>query len=93
MTDFPFDASGCCPACGDPEEDGVLCAVCCDMVRHDPRTSFQLGGTTGRICASCGEPADSLGWCQNMRELMECWPKRWDDVQFLRDCGIQPIAI
>jgi hypothetical protein len=28
-----------------------------------------------RTCESCGEPSDSLGWCQGMRSLMECKPK------------------
>jgi hypothetical protein len=83
MTDFPFDASGCCPACGDmTDEDSLLCEPCADMVRHDPRTG-QPSREVERTCESCGQPADSLG----------CRPKRWDDVQFLRDCGIQPIAI
>jgi hypothetical protein len=36
---FSFDASGCCPACGDTTDaDSLLCDVCADMVRNDPRT-------------------------------------------------------
>ena len=39
MTDFPFDASGCCPACGDTtDSDSLLCDGCMEMVRNDPRT-------------------------------------------------------
>jgi hypothetical protein len=38
--DFPFDASGCCPACGDTTDaESLLCDDCADMVRSDPRTS------------------------------------------------------
>jgi len=37
--DFPFDASGRCPACGDTtDSDSLLCDGCADMVRNDPRT-------------------------------------------------------
>jgi hypothetical protein len=37
--DFPFDASGRCPACGGlTDEDSLLCDDCMEMVRNDPRT-------------------------------------------------------
>jgi len=37
--DFPFDASGCCPACGDTTDaESSLCDDCADIVRNDPRT-------------------------------------------------------
>ena len=45
-----------------------------------------------RPCADCGQPTDARGWCWSMRLYMD-HPKRWDDVEFLRDCGIKPIAI
>jgi hypothetical protein len=36
---FPFDASGCCPACGDTtDSESLLCDDCREMVRNDPRT-------------------------------------------------------
>ena len=143
ISGFPFDTRGCCPGCGDPDEDGVLCNACADMVLADPRTSGQsadeyieraeakvvsnlwsarnaftiddedflselkvtygdacglesncpLEARAARTCADCGKPADSLGYCENFRKYMECKPKRWDDVKFLRDCGVQPLAI
>lgn len=146
MTDFPFDASGRCPACGDPEDDGVLCEACCDIVRNDPRTparpcqnaeesiareerkvienlwssryavtivdtdwlaemKISYGDCCGlesncppelriaRSCNYCGQPADHLGYCENMRRFMECNPstpesRLRDDRKFLTDCGI-----
>jgi hypothetical protein len=49
--DFPFDASGCCPACGDTTDDAVLCDGCADMVRDEPRTYR----TSARPCQSADE--------------------------------------
>src|SRR5271154_7109636 len=53
--DFPFDASGCCPACGDITDDSLLCDACAEMVRNDPRT-FKSRAVE-RVCEACGEPA------------------------------------
>jgi|HubBroStandDraft_6_1064221.scaffolds.fasta_scaffold00205_33 NMD protein affecting ribosome stability and mRNA decay len=97
MTDFPFDASERCPACGDlTDEDSLLCDDCMEMVRSDPRTG-QPSSAIARTCADCGQPVDDNGWCENMRKYMECHPvlklNPWDDVKFLRECGIKPIAI
>jgi hypothetical protein len=86
VNEFPFDTHECCPACGDPEEDGVLCDDCADMVRNDPRT-FQSSGAIERTCESCGEPADSLGWCEGMRTLMECKPKPRPGNPCVYKCG------
>jgi hypothetical protein len=37
--DFPFDASGCCLACGDTtDSESSLCDDCVEMVCNDPRT-------------------------------------------------------
>jgi hypothetical protein len=93
MTDFPFDASGCCPACGDLEEDGVLCEACCEIVRNDPRT-FKSRAVE-RVCEACGEPADSLGWCEGMNLYMDCfYAKRvMSDDEFLTACGIVPFPV
>jgi hypothetical protein len=147
MTDFPFDASGCCPACGDTtDSESLLCDDCTEMVRNDPRTPAQpsqsdgaeafiareeqkhielmwsgrnvvtgadldflaslkivYGGCCGlelnaeprieRACIYCGERADNLGYCENMRRLMECNPstpegRLRDDREFLAACGI-----
>ena len=145
MTDFPFDASGCCPACGDATDtDSLLCDDCADMVRNDPRAPARpcqnaegfiareeqkhielmwsgrnvvtgadldfladlkiiYGGCCGlelnaepklpRTCLYCGQPADDLGWCENMRKYMACHistpeSRMRDDQKFLRDCGI-----
>ncbi len=50
--DFPFDASGCCPACGDATDfDSLLCDDCMDMVSDDPRTYR----TSARPCQNADE--------------------------------------
>jgi hypothetical protein len=42
-----------------------------------------------RACIYCGKPADSLGYCENMRRFMECEPKIYPgDRAFLESCGI-----
>jgi hypothetical protein len=46
-----------------------------------------------RFCNYCGQPADHLGYCENMRKFMECNPstpesRLRDDCKFLTDCGI-----
>jgi hypothetical protein len=46
-----------------------------------------------RACIYCGKPADSLGYCENMRRFMECNPstpegRLRDDREFLAACGI-----
>jgi hypothetical protein len=45
------------------------------------------------FCLGCGWPADKSGYCPSRRLYGECEPKSWDDVKFLRECGIKPIAI
>ena len=40
-----------------------------------------------RTCESCGEPADRLGWCENMRTLMECKPKTRSGNPCVYGCG------
>jgi hypothetical protein len=144
---FSFDASGCCPACGDTTDaDSLLCDVCADMVRNDPRTparpcqnaeefiareehkviehfwsarnaitvddreflaelKVEYGDCCGlesncppeirieRACIYCGKPADSLGYCENMRRFMECEPRiSTGDRAFLQSCGIADFA-
>jgi NMD protein affecting ribosome stability and mRNA decay len=95
MTDFPFDASGRCPACGDlTDEDSLLCDDCMEMVRNDPRTG-QPNRVVERTCESCGQPADSFGWCEGMRLYMDCfYAKRvMSDREFLTACGIVPFTV
>jgi hypothetical protein len=47
-----------------------------------------------RACIYCGKPADSLGYCENMRRFMECEPKIFPgDRAFLASCGIAPFNI
>jgi hypothetical protein len=42
-----------------------------------------------RACIYCGKPADSLGYCENMRRFMECEPRVFrGDNAFLQSCGI-----
>jgi hypothetical protein len=46
-----------------------------------------------RACIYCGKPADSLGYCENMRRFMECEPKIFPgDGAFLASCGIEDFA-
>ncbi len=61
---------------------------CCGLESNCP-----LEARIERTCADCGKPGDGSGMCENFRKYMKCKLKRWDDVQFLRDCGIKPIAI
>jgi hypothetical protein len=92
VNEFPFDTHECCPACGERDEDGVLCEACCDMVRNDPRT---FPPDSERVCGTCGEPADALGWCEGMRRYMDCfYAKRvLSDSEFLTACGIAPFSV
>jgi hypothetical protein len=40
-----------------------------------------------RDCSYCGKPADSLGYCENMRRFMECEPKSIPGNPCVYGCG------
>lgn len=40
-----------------------------------------------RACTNCGKPADSLGYCENMRRYMECEPKTRPCNPCVYKCG------
>jgi hypothetical protein len=58
--DFPFNTDGRCPACGDAEEDSVLCDACSDMVRNDPRTGKSPSPTTEQLMEAATRTVEKL---------------------------------
>jgi hypothetical protein len=81
MMEFPFDARGCCPACGDREADGLLCDACADMVRADPRTP-----------APSYQNADEYIAAEEQKVIESLWSSRnvvnGADLDFLADLKI-----
>jgi hypothetical protein len=89
--DFPFDASGCCPACGDTtDSESLLCDGCADMVRNDPRTP-------ARPCQN----AEEFIACEEQKVIENLWSSRnvftivdreWFDemkIAYGEPCGLE----
>jgi hypothetical protein len=55
---------------------------CCGMESNcPPEIRIERG------CIYCGKPADSLGYCENMRRFMECEPKSIPGNSCVYGCG------
>jgi hypothetical protein len=78
--DFPFNASGCCPACGDTTDDSLLCDACADMVRTDPRT-FQASGAEAFIAREEQKVIENLCSARNAVTI--------DDLDFLAELKVE----
>ena len=87
MTDFPFDASGRCPACGDlTDDDSLLCDDCMEMVRNDPRTPAPPCQNAEEFISREEQKHIELMWSgRNVFTIA--------DREFLASCGIVPFTV